>query len=278
MRKKDTTKRTRKNTNLAASSRTQKNTHTSKRINHRSVLSSSNPLVSYLGESPDDVDSRLWQLAHQLSRQPFDANAFRDILLAKLRRVPYSQRSDPNRHKKTFHDVVKMHHALATLFHKTTLCEIWGWLLLRDIIKTDREFEFQRLSVEKYPLRFHSFLATELSRHERAVRKAIKDNNVDEHRMDRYLSVVNREYIGHRHICLLSRFPGSRRMLLQKGVKEDITAQERIYQLLKARLRRSPLPDRFLRRLTQLVCAEPDIKAISDHRDDALRKNLERRP
>ncbi len=278
MRDGNTTKRTRKNSNPVQVARTQKNTHPTKRLLHRSALSSSNLLVAFLSESPDDVDSRLWQLAQQMSRQPFDVNVFRVNLLTKLQRVPYSGSSDLSKNKKTFYDHLHTRHVLSTLLNKNTLREIWGWLLIREIIKTDRDLENRKETVAKYPLRFHSFLMTELSRHERVIRTAIKHYKVDEQVMDRYLSMVNREFLWHRHIHSLSRFPGSREILVRKGLKEDISVQEGIFRFLKARLRRISLPDRFLRRLTQLICAGPEITEINPYRDDALRKSLERHP
>src|ERR1700674_1023347 len=97
MRNKVTRKRPRKNRNPIPVVRKRKNTLPFKKIQNRAAPPPSNPLVGFLGESPDDVDSRLWQIAQQLSQKPFDAKRFRADLLLKLRRVPYSEPRDPDR-------------------------------------------------------------------------------------------------------------------------------------------------------------------------------------
>jgi hypothetical protein len=211
------------------------------------------PLTAFLEES-DAADSRLSRLALQISRQPVDLNDFRAELLNKLRRVPYSQPRDAHKHKYTFLDRLKAKRALSVFLRTSTLHGIRQWLLLRDIIRTDRELECKKLSVERYPLRFHSFLTSELSRHELAISAAISKYKVEQQWLDEYLSAVDREKMRQLRILCLSRWPGLRESLLEKHRDEDVAAQIGIFDLLKQCFGNT-LKHRFLRRLTQLVCA-----------------------
>lgn len=95
--------------------------------------------------------------------------------------------------------------------------------------------------------------------------------------MNEYLSVVNREKIRQLRILCLSRWPGSRESLLEEYRDEDLAAAVGIFRLLKERFQ-NILSDRFLRRLSQLICARPDANEISNERDEALRRAIERRP
>ena len=165
---------------------------------------------------------------------------------------------------------------MSVFLRASTLHRIRDWLLLRDIIRTDRELECKKLSVERYSLRFHSFLTSELSRHESAIIRAISKYKVDQRWLDEYLSAVDREKMRQLRILCLSRWPGSRKALLQKHQKEDVVAEIGIFELLE-QLFSNVLPNRFRRRLTQLVCAPPDVNKISNERDEALRLALTRR-
>jgi len=264
---------TRTNNNLILVPRTQKNTSKAEQD-----LSKFNPLIIFLNESADDVDSRLWRIAQTCSQQLFDVDRFRADLLAKLKRVPYSEPRDPKDKEalETFYDRLQAHRALSILLRTSTLRDIWRWLLLRETIKTDRELEYRKESAERCPVRFHTSLMTELLRHQRLVRTAIKKYNVDEHQMDTYLTMVNRQCVEHLRVYFLSRFPGSRKSLLGNGLKEALTAQTAVVRLLKLRYHRNPFSERFLRRLAQIICAPSDIREISSDCDDALRKSLER--
>jgi hypothetical protein len=233
------------------------------------------PLTIFL-EAGDADDSRLSRLARQLSRQPVDLNHFREELLNKLKRVPYSQPRDLDRHKPTFFDRLKVKGALSVVLRTSTLHGIRKWLLLREIISTDRDLERKNLSVDRYSLRFHQVLTSELSRHEKAIIRAISNYKADRRWLDEYLSAVDGEKMRQLRILCLSRWPGSRKALLKKHQKEDVVVEIGIFELLK-QLFANVLPDRFLRRLTQLVCAPPDVNEISNERDEALRLALTRR-
>lgn len=233
------------------------------------------PLTAFL-EEDDASDSRLSRLARQLSKQPVDQNHFRAELLNKLQRVPYSQPKNPHKHKYTFLDRLKAKRALSVFLHTSTLRGIRDWLLLRDILRTDRDLECKNLSVERFPLRFHRVLTSELSRHQKAIIRAISKYKVEQRWLDEYLSAVDRENMRQLRILWLSRWPGLRESLLEKHRDEDVTAEIGIFELLE-QLFSNVLPNRFLRRLTQLVCAPPDVNEISNERDEALRLALTRR-
>lgn len=233
------------------------------------------PLTAFL-EAGDAADSRLSRLARQLSRQPFDLNHFREELLNKLKRVPYSQPRDLDRHKYTFFDRLKAKGALSVFFRKSTLHGIRNWLILREIIRTDRDLERKNLSVERYSLHFHQVLTSELTRHEKAIIRAISKYKAERRWLNEYLSAVDEEKMRQLRILCLSRWPGTRKDLLKKHKKEDVVAEVGIFELLKE-LSANVLPDRFLRRLTQLVCASSDVNEISNERDEALRLALTRR-
>jgi hypothetical protein len=171
---------------------------------------------------------------------------------------------------------MKAARVLLVFFRTSTLRRIWGWLLLRDIILTDRELENKKLTIELCPVRFHSSLISELSRHERAVIAGASKYKVDQHRLDEYLSAVDGEKMRQLRILSLSRWPGLRGPLLEGFRDEDVTAQVGIFRLLKQCFA-GALSDRFLRRLSQLVCAPPDANSISSERDEALRMALARR-
>jgi len=205
-----------------------------------------------------------------------DLNHFRAELLNKLRRVPYSQARFPDQHKDTFYERMEAAGALRVFLRTTTLRGIWHWLVLRDSVRTDRELESKHLSMERYPLRFHSFLSKELFRHERAIWAAISEYKVDERWLDDYLSAIVRENMRQLRILCLSKWPGSREPLLGKHREEELVAAVGIFYLLK-RCFAGALPDRYLRRLTQLVCSPPDAKEISEERDEALEAELKRR-
>ncbi len=247
-----------------------------RRVDRTRKNSVANPLTQYL-EEERDADSRLSRLAQQMSRRPVDLNRCRAELLDKLRRVPYSQPRDPDRRKKTFHDRMKRDRALPAFLRTSTLCRIWGWLLLRDIIRTDRELENRKLSIERCPLHFHSFLTSELSRHERAITAGISKYKIDEGWLNEYLSAVNREKMRQLRILSLSRWPGLRGPLLEGFRDEGMTAEVGIFEVLKQCFA-GALSDRFRRRLSQLVCAPPGANSISNERDEALRMALARRP
>jgi hypothetical protein len=232
------------------------------------------PLTAFL-EASDAADSRLSQLARQLSRQPFDLNHFREELLNKLKRVPYSQPREPVRHKYTFFDRLKANGALSVFLRTSTLYKIRKWLLLREIISTDRDLEHKNLSVERYSLRFHQVLTSELSRHEKAIICAISKYKAELRWLEEYLSAIDQEKMRQLRILCLSRWPESRKALLKKHQKEDVAVEVGIFELLKE-LFAKVLPDRFLRRLTQLVCAPPDVNEISNEQDEALRLALTR--
>lgn len=234
-----------------------------------------NPLIAYL-EELDDIDSRLARVAHQKSKESLDLKSLRADLLDRLRRVYYSQPRDPNRRKRTFHDRLKSKGQLSVFLRTSTLHEIRNWLLLRDIIRTDRELKSQKLSVARYPLRFHSFLTSELSRHENAITKAISKYKVDERWLGEYLSGVDHEKMRQLRQLCLSRWPGDRGALLKEYRDENLAAQIGILTSLKQSFDRT-LPDRFVRRLTQLVCANSDVEKIDYNRDEALRVALSRR-
>ena len=240
----------------------------------RKISASLHPLAAFL-EARDEDDSRLWRLAQQLFKQPFDLDHFRAELLSKLQRVPYSQPQNPDRHKYTFHDRMKAAGALSVFLRTSTLRRIREWLLLADIISLDRDLERKHLSVERYPLRFHSFLTSELSRHERAIIAAISKYKVDRHSLDEYLTAVDREKMRQLRILCLSRWRGSRESLLGDHRNEYLVAEVGIFKLLK-RCLANTLSDRFLRRLAVLLCAPPDAMSISEERDEACRKALAR--
>ncbi|HLW99796.1 MAG TPA: hypothetical protein VKR82_14200 [Candidatus Acidoferrales bacterium] len=241
------------------------------------------PLETFL-EQLDDSDSRIWLLARQMSREPFDVNCFHAELLDKLQRTPYVQAGaaiyfcpkNPDKHKYTFYDRLKSARALSVFLRTSTLRRIREWLLLRDIVRTDRELERKHLSVERYPLRFHSFLTSELSRHERAITAAISKYKVEQHWLDEYLSAVDREKMRQLRILCLSRWPRSREDLVGRHNNEDLVAAIGIFELLEQCFAKA-LPIRFVRRLTQLVCAPPEANEISNDRDDALLQALKRR-
>lgn len=235
----------------------------------------SHPLTVFLNDA-DEADTRLSRLARQISRQPMDLNHFRAELLDKLKRVSYTQPRFPDQHKYTFYELMKSKRALRVFLRATTLRGVWNWLVLRDIVRTDRELETKKISAERYPLRFHSFLSKELFRHERAILAAISKYKVDERWMDEYLSAVVTENMRQLRILCLSRWPGSREPLLEKHTDEDVVAGIGVFDLLEQRFAKM-LPDRFLRRLTQLVCAPPDRNEISNEKDEALRIALLRR-
>jgi len=235
----------------------------------------SHPLTVFLNDA-DEADTRLSRLARQISRQPLDLNLFRAELLDKLHRVPYTQPRDPNRRKYTFYERMKAIGILSVFLRATTLREIWDWLVLRDSVRTDRELESKHLSVERYPLRFHSLLSDELFRHERKILAAISKYKVNERWLDDYLSAVVTANMRQLRILCLSKWPGSREPLLEKHTEEDVVARIGIFDLLQQCFAK-PLPDRFLHRLTGLICSPPDVKEISHEQDEALRRALERR-
>lgn len=233
-------------------------------------------LSALLQVDPDHSESRLWRLAQQMSSRPVDLGRFRADVLTKLRRVAYSQPRDPHRRKYTFYDRIKTAGILPVFLCKSTLRGISEWLMLRDIVRTDRELEDKRLSVERHPLRFHSSMTLELSRHERAVTALMLKHRVEKQWAEEYLSAVGREGMRQLRILCLSRWPGSRESLLGKYRHEEVAAEVGIFDLLKGCVGHA-LSDRFLRRLAQLVCAPLDAREISNERDEALRRALERR-
>lgn len=246
------------------------------RLKSRKNTALSNPLIAYL-QDPDDDNSQLARVAHQKSKESFDPKSFRADLLDRLRRVYYSEpKRDGKPRKHTFYDRLQSYGVLPVFLRTSTLHEIQKWLQLRDIIRTNEELESKKLSVAGYPLRFHSSFTTELTRHENEIAKAISKHNVDKRCLDDYLSGVDREKMRQLRQLCSSRWPGDRGALLETHREEDLAAEIGIFELLR-QLFDSALPDRFLRRLTQLVCAPPDVGEIDYNRDEALRTALRRK-
>jgi hypothetical protein len=232
------------------------------------------PLTSFL-QDDSDANSRLWRLAQQLSKPTFDLNHFRAEILGKLCRVPYSPTRYPDRHKYTFYDRLKHNGALSVFLRKATLQGIRQWLLLRDVLSTDRELECKNLSVERFPLPFHSALTTEFSRHERAIAAILSRYNVEDRCLEEYLSAVDHEKMRQLRTLCCSRWPESRETILGNHRSEHLVAEVGIFRMLK-QLFAHDLSERFIRRLTLLLCAPPDANSISEERDEARRKSIAR--
>lgn len=233
------------------------------------------PLTSFSRE-PADGESRLERVATQILKRPVELYHLRADLLDKLHSVPYSQSIDPNRRKDTFYDKMTKAGALRVFLHASTLKGISQWLLLREIVRTDRDLESDNLSSEGYPLRFHNRLVSEFSRHENALTKILSKHKVNEQWLSRYFLAINEEKMRQLRLVCYSRFPGSRELLLGPHRNEDLLTEIGIFDLLKQRFKK-PLPVRLLRRLSVLICSPPNSKEVSVEQEEALRKSLARR-
>ncbi len=219
--------------------REQKNTFPSKRKRKRKIPAEPNPLPVFLRQSPDDNQSRLWEVAQRAIAAPVDLHQLETDLIAKLKRLSYPQPDDfplttqepapssrtgsvqkyvikprPDQRKKTFYECLEVSGAESVLLCPPMLKELGKCLLLRTIIEEDRKLEQGTISVERHPIAFHKRMMTLLASHEGAIESAQRKYNVDHPWMSEYLSRVAREYWRQARACYLSRYPGSRKELL----------------------------------------------------------------
>ena len=244
--------------------------------NSKSGYGDPNMITRFLSDTADDVETRLSLLAQQ-KLQAADLERFKSDLLTKLKRVPYSQPRDPSRHNKTFYDRLEAANALGVILHPETLRSLFECRLLKDIGEADRELEQKGLSVTRHPLKCHSLLISELDRHEKTILAMLETHGISPALMAGHFAQIDREKMRQLRTLSLSRFPGSRKKLFRGRVKETLAAEENTYWTLKTVCTPHRLPDRFLRRLAQLVVAPPDVTEMLDEQEIALSRAITRR-
>jgi hypothetical protein len=226
----------------------------------------------------DRGQSRLNELASRIAGEPFDLRKFRSEISAKLDRAVPTDRPDASR--VSFARRLQRSGSVATILKKSTLLELRNCLLIPVIFDRDRELERKSLSPAGLALRTHlkSARAAEARMREIERQAEIDGTNTDTEEYRR----LNRQFRDDMILVILSkRRPGSRKELLsgqparnlrRKPRRKTVAAAVAIFWILRTRLPRRQVSDRFIHHLVVLI-SEPDRRVKMD--DDELLQQAE---
>lgn len=233
------------------------------------------PLDVYLDERDRSSQTRLSVLSEAALEEPFDLSTFREALVAKLRVLQYPQPPERKLDQTTFHDRLQSAGALEDLLRKSTLMKIHYCLLLSKVAQKDKEYEEREQSVYEYPLRFHWKMVKSLMRHGEEYWRLAEEHGVEEGWIKKYDEEVGRQIRKECRALMMSKYPGSRAVLLGGHRSVNLATQEAIYCFLADKFDKK-LSRRFIRQLVLLICAPADVRELGS--DEGLRKAIERRP
>lgn len=87
-----------------------------------------------------------------MAAEPFDEDAFRAELEAKLKRLHYRRLTGDG---KTFHEILTDAGVLTVLLESSMLRQLWKCILPKKIAQLDRQLEDENKAVDGQALRFH---------------------------------------------------------------------------------------------------------------------------
>jgi|HubBroStandDraft_4_1064222.scaffolds.fasta_scaffold202624_1 hypothetical protein len=226
---------------------------------------------------------RLAAVALDIAKRPFDAGKFQLEIKNRLQRLRYPQPAEREKGKETFYQQLQQGNGVRAIFSESTLKEIWNCLLIPRIILRDRELGRKRLSAVGYPVSFHHKLHQEDEKRLQVIEKLVRKYGMTAW-MAEHQRRIEREFHENIDLYLLSqKYAGTRRRkeLLSGQAKlkrvprsATLAAEVAVYWVLWTRLHgRKKMSDRFIRQLSLLINAAPDVEGLES--DEALRDAIE---
>ena len=254
----------------------------------KKAVSHHHPLDWFLTEDEFGRETRLKSVAKAFAGEPFDAESFGKELMANLRKLRYPQPA-PSSEEKTFHDILESAGVLGVLLEPKTLGELWKSILLRKIVKYDRELARTGRWATGKPLRFYKRMARETYRHLEQIQEIAETYDAQELAQGLY-DRVSRDFRNYVGVVIQSSRPAldraellagaPRKELLSKPTNEERSSDIAIYRSLETKLmnprtQRKGISTIFICQLSELVSAPPDVTRLSD--GDSLYRAVHRR-
>jgi hypothetical protein len=235
----------------------------------------------------DNEGTRLAEVARKVFARSFREKRFRAGLLEKLKRILY--RDNRGVADQTFYCILEKTQRLNAVLRRSTMRELWHCLLIGKAIEIDLKLQKEHLTAIRTPVEFHREVAYEAMRHVQSLEALLKKYKVKASLIG-HLPYVEKEIRPQLRRVAQSKFPGSRQELLSgrrsasvRTRNAEMAVQAAIYRVLTNKLqdteaKKSPISNRFLRQLAQLVAQDPRNQSpMMGDSDDALRKFIERR-